>query len=329
MLADELRVMRVDKLTRQPLLTRRSPQLRRRAVTQLHYYFVLAVEERDHAVQVRDKHQIATQVEVAGAAHAFGDELDVLAVQGEVLEAVVGAVGNHEERLFASRIHPDTMRLKHLARLFALAAEGADVLAVQAELVNPVGAVAVGDIEVAIGREGDVGGDEGLVIRIKLGSLRRQPLFPNDFPIELCFYKLAVGGVAVIEILFIPLAPQIKPVRTTAEARSPGGDELAGPVKDNNGVTGRTAGMDGVGDIDIAAGVFGDALGIAPLDMLRRLQPIVDALVGMLAASQQQATPRLCCLFFAHGCCQSGDRHRRAGSRLQELPARARATVFF
>ena len=63
--------------------------------------------------------------------------------------------------------------------VFAAApAEGTDIVAFLVILHNPVGAVAVGDIEIAIGREGHVRGRERAVLLIDAG-FPAERLFPE------------------------------------------------------------------------------------------------------------------------------------------------------
>ena len=56
------------------------------------------------------------------------DEIDVLAVESEALEAVVGAVGDDEDGRRSAGIDDDAVRAIQLTGFLALTAEGADVL---------------------------------------------------------------------------------------------------------------------------------------------------------------------------------------------------------
>ena len=61
----------------------------------------------------------------------------VLAVQREVLQARIGAVGNDQQRLSAGPVvQPETVGREHLAGIDAGAAEGADPLGILVVLVD-------------------------------------------------------------------------------------------------------------------------------------------------------------------------------------------------
>ena len=79
------------------------------------------------------------------------------AVEREALQPVVAPIGDDEDRRCAARVDPDAVRLGQLARLRSLAAERADVLRLAVVLVDVVRAVAVADVDVAVGRDRDVG----------------------------------------------------------------------------------------------------------------------------------------------------------------------------
>ena len=64
---------------------------------------VALVDQRDAAVQVGDDDQALVLVEVAGQPEA-GDEVDVLAVQREALQAVVAAIGDDQRSAAAPRV---------------------------------------------------------------------------------------------------------------------------------------------------------------------------------------------------------------------------------
>ena len=57
----------------------------------------------------------------------------------------------------AAQVHGDAVRAIHLARLFAFAAEGADVLALAVVLVDVAGAVAIADVDIAVRGDGQIG----------------------------------------------------------------------------------------------------------------------------------------------------------------------------
>ena len=126
-------------------------------VAQVRDHLVLAIHQGDARAQVRDHEFAVPLAEMAGQIGA-ANEADVLAVEREVLQAGIGAVGDQQQRLRAAQIHGDAVRAIQLARIFALAAERADVLALAVVLVDVARSVAVAHIDIAIGRDGQVGG---------------------------------------------------------------------------------------------------------------------------------------------------------------------------
>lgn len=105
-----------------------------------------------------------------GAAdHATGDGegFEVLAVEGEALEAVVGAGGDEDGGLVGALAEVDGDAVGVVEALgdgdVVFAAEFADELAFGVILQDELGAVAVGDVDVAIGGDGGFGGVEELV----------------------------------------------------------------------------------------------------------------------------------------------------------------------
>ena len=106
-----------------------------------------------------------------------------IAVAIEDLDAVVLAVADDDA---PALIHPDVVQQGELAGAGALLAPRVQQLAVGAELVDAVAAVAVGDEHVAVGRDGEAGGHvEGHALE----GRRRRELFAERAD------GLAAGGV--------------------------------------------------------------------------------------------------------------------------------------
>ena len=86
-----------------------------------------------------------------------GPNRQVSAVQCEYLEAVVLAVGHVQPVL----VFPDAMHKLELARAVARLAPGGEKLPVLGELVDAAVAIAIGDVHIALRRQGEVPwGDE-------------------------------------------------------------------------------------------------------------------------------------------------------------------------
>ena len=70
-------------------------------------------------------------------------------------------------------------------------------------------------------------------------------------------------------------------MRAASELSSPGTDELPVVIEDHHRVLALAGGMHGVMDIDIALGIFADAMRVAVLDGAWQLAPVMNGLVLM------------------------------------------------
>ena len=86
---------------------------------------------------------------MAGTAELIVDEADVLTVEREVLQALIAAVRDGDDRVRAPSVDPDAMRAIELTGFFALAAPGSYVFRFRVVLVDPAQAVAVGNVDAA------------------------------------------------------------------------------------------------------------------------------------------------------------------------------------
>src|SRR5258706_10453553 len=116
---------------------------------------------------------------------------------------------------------------------FAGAAEGALVVAVFVEMVDVPGAVAVGEVDVAVGGDGDVGWRVlqifSRVVEGRLGEV------PDDRAVEGGFEEASghVGDVKELPSLFLD---QVEAVGGGEELFAPGAREFAGAIEDYDGV---------------------------------------------------------------------------------------------
>src|SRR5947209_14706614 len=97
-------------------------------------------------------------IEMAWPAQFAGDESQMLASQRKNLEPRVAAIGHYDDGFGFARVQPDPVRAVQFACLFTLPSPGTDVLGFRVVLMDPTQAVAVRDIHVPIGRDGNVGG---------------------------------------------------------------------------------------------------------------------------------------------------------------------------
>ena len=82
----------------------------------------------------------------------FGDHAEELPVERQVHDAIVGAVAGDEARRLEARVDRELVQRVEVVRRL-LAAERCEVLAGLVEAVDVVAGVAVGDVDVAVGRD--------------------------------------------------------------------------------------------------------------------------------------------------------------------------------
>ena len=148
-----------------------------------------------------------------------------------------------------------------------LAAEGAEEGAFGVVLVDEIGAVAIGDVDIAIGREGDVGGREfgggaavfvEFVVRRLFGVADAEDLFAAERHLD----HPGVGGVDAglasfsgvdeIEEFVAAFAGEVETVGAALEFAAPAADEFAFFVEDEEGIAGLAGAMDGLGYVGVA-----------------------------------------------------------------------------
>src|SRR5439155_20411788 len=96
-------------------------------------------------------------VEMTRPSQIVVNEADVLTVEREVLEALITAVGDSDDGVRPARVDPNAVRAIEFAGFLAFAAPGPHVFRFGVVLVDPTQAVAVRNVDVAVGRHGDVG----------------------------------------------------------------------------------------------------------------------------------------------------------------------------
>ena len=91
--------MRVDELARDEVFAWMTAEVGGTAVAKLSDHLVLFVEQGHDAFQVGNQHFALAESKVARKSHPIGEEADVLAIEGEVLNPSVCPIGNCEHGL--------------------------------------------------------------------------------------------------------------------------------------------------------------------------------------------------------------------------------------
>lgn len=167
---DPNRAVRVNKLADRHLLARHIAKFFGRAVSQVDNRLVLLVQDRDHVFKIRYEHlAFAIEVDVTRHAETISQKGDVLASQGQILDASVASVGNDQLGLAVTAVDPKAMRARDLSLFLSGAADELHVVAILGVLVDVATAVSVADEEVAVRGEGYVGRNECMMVVIDAG----------------------------------------------------------------------------------------------------------------------------------------------------------------
>jgi hypothetical protein len=87
--------------------------------TQVENHLVILIQQRHPRSQVGHHHiAIFEDIEMARQIHS-AHEIDVFAVERKTLQAVIGAVGDHQNRRWAAQVADNSMWARDLARLRA------------------------------------------------------------------------------------------------------------------------------------------------------------------------------------------------------------------
>src|SRR5450755_3222748 len=110
-------------------------------------------------------------IEVTGQVRAFY-EAQMRSGESEGLDAVVAPVSDHQNRLGASAVEHDAMRTIESPRFRTQAAESPQVLAGGIIYVDVTRSITVADINITVGRDGQIGGAILLGAAIRIGPVR-------------------------------------------------------------------------------------------------------------------------------------------------------------
>ena len=243
------------------------------------YEFIFAVEDGDAACEFSDGDVVAVEGDGAGAAEIFGDDGDEIAVEIEVLEAFIFAIADEEEGLFAAGVEGDAVAGLELAWLIAFATEAFDVLLIFIELVDPVLAVAVGDVDIAARCDGDSGGVV-LACVFVLAGFHGDAYGPDLGAVEFKFDDAGVVVECAVDELFAIFFAQADSVDADEFFSAYGFDHFAVGAVDEEGVI---AGVHA--EIDLALFIDDDAAvgGAEVLSARGHLAPVGNTLIGVCA----------------------------------------------
>ena len=225
------------------------------------------------AALLDDVDDVVVYPEVAGGGHV-GPFLDELAFVGEQLHAVVLAVGDIDAAVL---VDPDIVEQGELAGAGSLPAPGLDQLAVRAELVDAMPAVAVGHEQAAVGRDGEAGGHvEGQPLE-RRG--RRELL--AERPQRFAARRVLGGDVEVaVDEPDVVVGRDVDAVRVGGERPlAPRADEVAVGAPDGEGVQPAAENVNFVLGVDRPVGRR------AKRPVLGHVGPLRDALVPEISGS--------------------------------------------
>ena len=253
------------------------------AVAELRDNFVITIEDADLAIEIRAHHPFALHMKVARHAEMgfVLDGLEMFAIQGERLDAAIAAIGNYEHGIGASRVDPLAMRIIEFAVGMAGGADFAEEFSILRKTQHVVGTIAVANVEVAVGRESDVGRHEINRAGGVSGVFARIAVRPDSFSGESGFHDFAAIDVAVIEKLLAVFAAQVEAVCATAEFFAKRANKFPIGIEDDDGFAAHARRMNRVGDVDETLIVLADAVRVAPDHSFRRNEPVVNTFVGV------------------------------------------------
>lgn len=288
--------MRTNELAGRKMLARFQAPLAVvvRALAHMRDDVVFPVKHRHPRRQVRNHHVATPDVEVARQVNTEV-EAPVLSLERELLKAIVAAVG-HEDRCFlAARIANDAVRAIELPGLAALSSKRADVVAVLVVLDHIARPVAVPNIDVAVGSDGQIRGPIDWLFAIRaplvIGGFLRIADSENLFAIERRLDDDIALDVAHVEKLLAAFKVDVKAMSAALEIASPGLDELPVRIEHDGGVAALTRLVDRMVDVNHPVGVLHDSVDVPITDVARQLAPIVDNLVSVLTAADDGVLP--------------------------------------
>ena len=107
-------------------------------VTEVDSNLVVFIQNGNDTREIRNQHMAILNVRMARLTHSILVNSDKLAIQREVMQAIVATVTDHHEWLRSTRIDPDAVWLAKLSIGATTAAPSSYQVTLDIELVNPV-----------------------------------------------------------------------------------------------------------------------------------------------------------------------------------------------
>ena len=299
-------------------------------ITERGDWLILRVDDRDHRGEVGDVEVPGVLVKAAWVAGEVA--LDrALVFQLERIDLIprIGAVGDEHLGLAVQRADPDAVAGVEGVVACAFPAESFDVLEVPVEPADALAAVAIDDVDVPVGRDGDIGGIRPVELLMR-GVLRLHIANGVEhLALHIGLIHALADGLAVLplacvfgeveELAVLLLAPvdAVRGACDFAGGEAHAGGELIAPcllqlpigAEDRDARTGRAR-----GDDDAVLRVHHDAATEAELHPLGQLAPALVERVGPLAAADFHRD-----LVLRAG--EGWDGERGAGGEFQEVAA--------
>src|SRR5690242_16493901 len=127
-------------------------------IPQIGHNLVGRIQNYNLAPQIRDHHFAITLVEVAGHLSGSFNEVNVLAFKSEALQPLIRAVGYNQQWSGGTGVNPQAVRAIELSGVFTAPPESSDKFSTRVVLIDITGAIAISDVDIAIGSDGNVGG---------------------------------------------------------------------------------------------------------------------------------------------------------------------------
>ena len=160
--------------------------------------------------------------------------LQVRAVKGEGLNPSVSAVGHGQDRRLSPGVNPKPVGSLEFSVALSWFADLGEKFSVQGVAQYVAGAVTIADVKVTIGRERNIGRYEVNRPRALVGIFPRIAMDPDFFPGKRGLHHAAAIDVAMVQELFLSLAPQLQSMCPSTKTLPKGTNEPALLVKNNN-----------------------------------------------------------------------------------------------
>src|SRR5579863_3474165 len=147
------------------------------------------------------------------------------AVERESLNAAVSAVGHSQQRLFSTRVQPESVRSVQFPIAVPGLADLAQEFSGQRKAQHVARSVAVAHTKIAVWKERDICRHEVDRLLHVARVFARIAVHPRHFAFERGFYHVATVDVAMVEKLGRPFAAQLQSVGSAPELLAKGADE--------------------------------------------------------------------------------------------------------